>query len=432
MTIKIIDLESLSCSFIDVQNQPQNTTRAYSAGAMSLSPDLNKQNFYVNSIQYREKEIISSNYGDYMCLYEDHCQPNECDCCVFRHCHCRAICPRQCRCYFDANLRQNIVDCSSLNLIEVPLEKSESATDMRLNSNSLKLLKSHSFFGFGKLKYLYLQDNQISYITSDSFDDLKNSLTMLNLAGNRLSYLNGDEFNGLKELTVLILNKNPLKDIENIYFIHSANLPSLKLFYIYETKLLDKKQFELINYSTEFSNVSILNESTEKVVPQAEATSTSTVRTTISFFDLSNLTRENVINKDASLHTRFNFSQFDYNESPQQMNQTKLINKFFNRFKLFNWYHFPMLVLVVCLILSLFIVFTVVVVARKLETDNRAAAQHCLKSEKTVGVVDIGGAAFLSSNYSSNLNTIQSEGIYLSINLIRTGRSINFGNIFSR
>ena len=101
----------------------------------------------------------------------------------------------------------------------------------------------------GKLKYLYLQDNQISYISSESFDDLNFSLKILNLAGNQLNYLNGNEFDGLNQLTVLILDRNPLKDIENIDFISSKNLPNLQLIHMYQTKILEDTNQKFIEYS---------------------------------------------------------------------------------------------------------------------------------------------------------------------------------------
>ena len=147
-SIEIIDLNKLTCNFVDVQNSDKNNSTQLVSS--SLNSDFLKQNFFVNSIRYKEKQITKSIYDDYICTYEDHCVEDECNCCVFKHCHCRSICPRQCRCYFDTNLQQNIIDCSTLNLIEIPEETSEAATDMRLNANNLKFLKSHSFFGFGK------------------------------------------------------------------------------------------------------------------------------------------------------------------------------------------------------------------------------------------------------------------------------------------
>jgi hypothetical protein len=140
--IRILDLDTITCSFIDVQNfKNSNSTNSILSAQdqfefvdySSLDDDLRMQNIQVDSIRYKEKPVVASQYQDYMCLYEDHCKPNECDCCMFKHCHCRSICPRQCRCYFDSKLQQNIIDCSGLNLMDIPSndEPIESATDMR-------------------------------------------------------------------------------------------------------------------------------------------------------------------------------------------------------------------------------------------------------------------------------------------------------------
>ncbi len=255
-----------------------------------LSTQLRKQNFYVKEIKYQEKFIVDSEYEDYMCPYEDHCIESDCNCCVFKHCYCRSICPRQCRCYFDTNLKQNVIDCSSLGLTDVPLEKSESATDMRLSANSFKFLKSHAFFGFVQLKFLYLQDNQISYIAADSFEDLKGSLQMINLAGNSLEFLSGNEFSGLNNLEVLILNENPLKTIENVQFIDSSNLPSLKQLYFYNTKLIIDENKDFLEYSSKYSNASVIFETTTTTIKTTSTTSaksstviTITTKTTTAF-----------------------------------------------------------------------------------------------------------------------------------------------------
>lgn len=175
-----------------------------------------------------------------MCQYEDHCrvEQHDCDCCVFQHCHCRSICPSKCRCYFDSSLSQNIIDCSQSNLIDVPSEQPiESATDMRLNSNNLKMLKAYAFFGYGSIKYLYLQDNQISALHRNALDDLKPTLRLVNLANNHLDYLHGDEFRGFSELEVIVLSNNPLKQIESIGFLTTESLPKLKHVYATKTKL---------------------------------------------------------------------------------------------------------------------------------------------------------------------------------------------------
>lgn len=111
----------------------------------------------------------------------------------------------------------------------------------------------------------------------------------------------------------------------------------------------------------------------------------------------------NISNKSTDL----NYEKISGRTGNDQVNKTRLLNRFFNRFKLFNWYYFPLLVFVVCLVLSLVIVLTVVIAARRIETDHRS---NILNGDKIVGVVGVSGGAFLSSNYSSNLNTIQSDG----------------------
>jgi len=310
-TILISDLDLLKCNFIDVQNYDDDS--AYDNEEFGFDSDLKKQNILVKSIKYREKFVIASSYEDFMCYYEDHCRSSDCDCCVFKHCHCRSICPRQCRCYFDSTLKQNIIDCSSLNLIDLPNSSIESATDMRLNSNTLKMLNSHSFFGFGQLKYLYLQNNQISFIAPDSFEDLKYSLKLLNLAENKLNYLNGDEFYGLNELAILVLNGNPLKDIDNINFIGTNHLPSLRFFYLSDTTLPIKKLNELIQYSKKSTNTSIKHQLTTL----SRSTNSAITSTNHKNNQVNYPGRENVVNTT---------------------NKTRLLsNYFFYQYKLLNW-----------------------------------------------------------------------------------------------
>jgi hypothetical protein len=84
---------------------------------------------------------------------------------------------------------QNIVDCGGSELNEVPDSPIELATDMRLNNNNIKIVKSHSFFGFGQLRAVFLQKNSLSYIAPDAFDDLRHTLKLLNLGKVKLVFL---------------------------------------------------------------------------------------------------------------------------------------------------------------------------------------------------------------------------------------------------
>ena len=282
--IRILDFDTITCNYIDVQNFQSNDNSSFYDMIDFEDESLRRQNIQVNNIRYKEKLILQSQYQDYMCSYEDHCKPDECDCCMFQHCHCRSICPSKCRCYFDSKLEQNIIDCSELNFIDVPNQVPiESATDMRLNSNSLKIVKPHTFFGYGQLKFLYLQNNQISYLTSDAFEDLKYSLKLLNLANNHLTYLNGDEFNSLSELNILILNQNPIKDIDNVYFIDFKFLPNLRLIYMSETSLNEAKMNELVRYSKTNTNATVKYKVDRPDTTTSMTTTTTQVITTTSY-----------------------------------------------------------------------------------------------------------------------------------------------------
>ena len=389
--IRIIDFNLLTCNFIDVQNfSPNNNLKSifndtidqfgnenydYSEiydertnlDLFQLDYDLRKQNFLVNNVKYREKLIINSNYEDYMCLYEDHCRPSDCDCCGFRHCHCRSICPRQCRCYFDNKLNKNIIDCSSLNMIDVPNQPIESATDIRLNSNSLKILKSHSFFGFGKLKFLYLQNNQISYITADAFEDLKYSLKLLNLANNRLMYLTGDEFIDLDELNVLILNKNPLKDIDNYKFLMLQNL---RFIFLAETNLPNNKLIDMEQYARKFTNSSLKYKL--KDFKQFKKTTKS-----LYFIDTDDRTLIK-LNNATEMQT--------YNGT-----------SFLLQFKIFNSYYLSSLIFVSVVVLSLVIVLVIVLVVRKFDSTDR------FKRNKRRVCLCFASKNEFNSNCSSNL-----------------------------
>ena len=61
--------------------------------------------------------------------------------------------------------------------------------------------------------------------------------------------MNGDEFNKLKELNLVILDNNPIKNIDNPYFFDINYLPNLKLISVTQTELAEDKINELIRYA---------------------------------------------------------------------------------------------------------------------------------------------------------------------------------------
>jgi hypothetical protein len=244
VAVNIIDMDTLTCSFIDTQNFDWTKKQVNeSVDATNSDYDLmesvdysiiseTRQNVNANSVRYVTRLIGEANATDFVCAYADHCKPSECDCCVFQHCHCRSICPAECKCYYDAGKMQNIIDCSMRGLGEMPSTENpiESATDIRLNGNGLATVKPHTFFGFGSVKFLYLQENKIVSLGKEAFEDLKYTLKLLNLANNNLEFVDFGEFSNFSDLEVIVLSRNPLKHIDQYLSVLNPNsLPSFKV-----------------------------------------------------------------------------------------------------------------------------------------------------------------------------------------------------------
>jgi hypothetical protein len=125
-------------------------------------------------------------------------------------------------------------------------------------NNRIIIFKAYAFFGYGSIKYLYLQDNQISAVNRNAFDDLKPTLRVINLANNQLDYLHGDEFKGFVDLEVIVLSHNPLKQIESFSFLVAADsLPKLKLLYASKTQLGSEQMTKLAAFAKANSNATV-------------------------------------------------------------------------------------------------------------------------------------------------------------------------------
>lgn len=322
--IQIADLDQLSCLFIDVQGfdsehlKQQLNESTSSEDLSNSSPDEfdmseavdyvivdeaseQPQNINANIRYLVEKKVIASQQSDYMCQYADHCDAKECDCCAFMHCHCRSICPSECRCYYDARRSQNIIDCSAKSLVDMPSTENpiESATDIRLDRNDMKSVKTHIFFGYGQVKYLYLQENEIENVEREAFEDLKLTLRLINLANNKLNFLDvWAEFSNFNELEVLVLSGNPLKQISSTNTLQLSILPKLKVIYASKTNLSESYLSQLVKqpfYSSALNlkyKVKTTTESTTTLITTtAETTTTQVISTTSTLSSTSRSTR---------------------------------------------------------------------------------------------------------------------------------------------
>lgn len=99
-----------------------------------------------------------------------------------------------------------------------------SISDLNLENNRLKHIKSNTFAGLSNLKYLSLENNQIMQIDEQSFAHLTR-LSTLNLGKNYLKHIPSHIFVTLVNLDRLDLSaqNSMLKEIEDFAFDRSSN-----------------------------------------------------------------------------------------------------------------------------------------------------------------------------------------------------------------
>ncbi|KPP69546.1 nyctalopin-like [Scleropages formosus] len=144
--------------------------------------------------------------------------------------------------------------CYQNNFRRVPgaIRGMENLTHIYLERNKIEAVAYNSLLGLSKLRYLNLQDNRISVIHDQAFQDLQNlenfylndnlladlpqhifkglyRLKMLNLGSNMLTNISKTWFSDLVELEVLYLDRNRLCVIEEGAFENLTSLISLHL-----------------------------------------------------------------------------------------------------------------------------------------------------------------------------------------------------------
>ena len=178
--------------------------------------------------------LVEADADDFLCTYKTHCFAL-CHCCDYDACDCEMTCPSNCTCYHDNSWSKNIAECSSENLTDLPDQLPMDATEIFLDDNNIRELKSHNFIGRKNLKTLYLNHSKIFRVENHTFNGLS-SLIELHLEDNILTKLEGEEFQGLQELRRLFLHNNFIKSIGNTTF---RGLPSLTHLTLHGNKLVE-------------------------------------------------------------------------------------------------------------------------------------------------------------------------------------------------
>merc|ERR1719150_170101 len=183
------------------------------------------ESIYCQLLYSRDKTfvpLVEAATDEFLCTYKTHCFAL-CHCCDYDACDCEMTCPNNCTCYHDNSWSKNIAECSSENLSDLPDQLPMDATEIFLDDNNIRELKSHNFIGRKNLKTLYLNHSKIFRVENHTFNGLS-SLIELHLEDNILTKLEGEEFQGLQELRRLFLHNNFIKSIGNTTF---RGLPSL-------------------------------------------------------------------------------------------------------------------------------------------------------------------------------------------------------------
>ncbi|KAK6999342.1 leucine-rich repeat-containing G-protein coupled receptor 4 [Biomphalaria glabrata] len=142
-----------------------------------------------------------------------------------------------CKCLAaDDNNSKGVIDCSGLGLTSVltPRSQINFIYELRLNNNSIMILKNNSFNGFSSgIRKLDLRDNKIATVENGCFDSLTNSLQYLFIDGNGTSdppKVALSKLYSLTELTMRNYGEADLSDVsEKHLFTTFFNLQKLSL-----------------------------------------------------------------------------------------------------------------------------------------------------------------------------------------------------------
>ncbi|KAJ8048238.1 Leucine-rich repeat-containing protein 15 [Holothuria leucospilota] len=146
------------------------------------------------------------------------------------------------------------LDLSHNKLKEIPRglfkakNRSHALTMLYLQGNNLTFLRSESFEGLNRLKYIFLNNNNISWLDCDVFNGT--NVSYIYLFGNNLTHLYNDSFRN-RNIKEIHLYENKIKSISQSA-LERMNT-KLKLF-------LNCKNLNYIPWSENFINMTCVNE----------------------------------------------------------------------------------------------------------------------------------------------------------------------------
>jgi Leucine-rich repeat (LRR) protein len=124
-----------------------------------------------------------------------------------------------CNKIFNISHRQNIVSLTGSEVTHLEtefLKNQETVEGVTITSTKIQTIRKHTFHHL-EVKYLILDNNQISIIEEEAFFNLP-LLLAIQISTNRLSVLNSDCFKYLPRITTFIAHHNKIKSLKNSFF----------------------------------------------------------------------------------------------------------------------------------------------------------------------------------------------------------------------
>ncbi|KFP81302.1 Nyctalopin, partial [Acanthisitta chloris] len=125
-------------------------------------------------------------------------------------------CPSMCKC-----TSEETILCNRAGLKALPREIASSTTSLNLTNNYLRILTTNTFRNLTFLHSLWLDGNNLTFLTPGTFHALSRN--------SRLTYLHANTFRGLLNLISLDLSHCNIFEIHPLLFSHLPSLESLDL-----------------------------------------------------------------------------------------------------------------------------------------------------------------------------------------------------------
>ncbi|XP_040213346.1 leucine-rich repeat-containing protein 3-like [Rana temporaria] len=122
------------------------------------------------------------------------------------HFHAVSPCPKSCQC--SDNNGGIVVQCSSRNLEEIPIDLPMETVSLKLDANRIHQVPNNAFKDLTSLQELDLSKNSIEKIELSAFKGLADGLRLLDLSGNQIHNIPKEALANLKGK--IRLSNNPL------------------------------------------------------------------------------------------------------------------------------------------------------------------------------------------------------------------------------